>query len=208
MIAANGFDGRISLLGPVDETSLAGLYDRADLFVLASHYEGYGMVLTEALARGLPIVMHDGRRCGRDDPRRRSLESPGGQPACTRLDARPRHRRSQDPAGHRRRSLGCRASPAGLERHRARASPPRSRRLPDERFLAGVARAARAGRSSFAPCGPRRRDGGAHQCDRRAADRRSRLRHRIEPARHRAVARTPPNLDARRLRCASAHSRA
>jgi glycosyltransferase involved in cell wall biosynthesis len=55
-IARFGLDDRVSLLGEQDEAGLAPLYDRADLFVLASYHEGYGMVLAEALARGLPIV--------------------------------------------------------------------------------------------------------------------------------------------------------
>jgi glycosyltransferase involved in cell wall biosynthesis len=55
-IARRGLDDRVSLLGEQDEAGLAPLYDRADLFVLASFHEGYGMVLAEALARGLPIV--------------------------------------------------------------------------------------------------------------------------------------------------------
>lgn len=56
MIGDNGLADRVRLLGPVADDELARLYDRADLFVLSSHYEGYGMVLTEALTRGLPIV--------------------------------------------------------------------------------------------------------------------------------------------------------
>lgn len=51
-----GLQARVRLVGEQDEAGLANLYDGADLFVLASHHEGYGMVLTEALARGLPIV--------------------------------------------------------------------------------------------------------------------------------------------------------
>jgi glycosyltransferase involved in cell wall biosynthesis len=59
-IARLGFQDRITLHGAVEDATLAGLYDAADVFVLASHYEGYGMVLTEALARGLCIVCTTG----------------------------------------------------------------------------------------------------------------------------------------------------
>jgi glycosyltransferase involved in cell wall biosynthesis len=55
-IAALGLTDRITLTGEVDDAMLARCYDSADAFVLASHYEGYGMVFAEALARGLPIV--------------------------------------------------------------------------------------------------------------------------------------------------------
>ncbi len=59
-IVREGLADRINLLGPVDEAHLAELYDTADVFVMSSHYEGYGMVLSEALARGLPIVCTTG----------------------------------------------------------------------------------------------------------------------------------------------------
>ncbi|WP_454915215.1 glycosyltransferase family 4 protein [Xanthobacter sediminis] len=55
-IAARGLEDRIILTGAVADTALQGEYDAADMFVSASLFEGYGMVLTEALARGLPIV--------------------------------------------------------------------------------------------------------------------------------------------------------
>lgn len=55
-IARSGLADRILLVGAVDSHRLAELYDKTDLFVMPSLYEGYGMVLTEALARGLPIV--------------------------------------------------------------------------------------------------------------------------------------------------------
>jgi glycosyltransferase involved in cell wall biosynthesis len=51
-----GLDRRVTLVGERAAAELAPFYDRADVFVLASYHEGYGMVLTEALARGLPLV--------------------------------------------------------------------------------------------------------------------------------------------------------
>nr|WP_281493708.1 glycosyltransferase family 4 protein [Ancylobacter koreensis] len=55
-IAAAGLEGRIVLTGAISGTALEAEYDAADLFVCASLFEGYGMVLTEAVARGLPVV--------------------------------------------------------------------------------------------------------------------------------------------------------
>ncbi|MDX2202135.1 MAG: glycosyltransferase [Hyphomicrobiaceae bacterium] len=59
-IAETGLAPRIRLLGTLPRPALEALYEEADLFVLASLYEGFGMVLTEALARGLPIVCTTG----------------------------------------------------------------------------------------------------------------------------------------------------
>ena len=55
-----GLDERISFPGECDPNTLDDLYDGSSLFVLPSHYEGYGMALTDALARGLPIVSTTG----------------------------------------------------------------------------------------------------------------------------------------------------
>ena len=47
---------RVSFLGDLDAEALEREYERADLFVLASYLEGYGMALAEAVARGIPVV--------------------------------------------------------------------------------------------------------------------------------------------------------
>ncbi len=51
-----GLGTRVVLRGEVDDKALEAAYQRADLFVLASLFEGYGMAFTEALAHGLPIL--------------------------------------------------------------------------------------------------------------------------------------------------------
>jgi glycosyltransferase involved in cell wall biosynthesis len=51
-----GLEDRVSLVGDLDQAALAEQYDRADLFVLSTLYEGYGMAVAEALARGLPVI--------------------------------------------------------------------------------------------------------------------------------------------------------
>ena len=55
-----GLGGRVELVGEVPRERLGEYYQQTDIFVLASYLEGYGMVLAEALARGLPIVSTTG----------------------------------------------------------------------------------------------------------------------------------------------------
>ncbi|WP_417518080.1 glycosyltransferase [Marinobacter sp.] len=56
----SGLDNRVDLAGEVDGHKLASLYRQADMFVLPSLYEGYGMVIDEAIAAGLPVISSDG----------------------------------------------------------------------------------------------------------------------------------------------------
>ena len=59
-VAEAGITDRIDFLGECDRATLEAVYHGSSLFVLASYYEGYGMALTEALARGVPIVSTTG----------------------------------------------------------------------------------------------------------------------------------------------------
>lgn len=47
---------RVHLLGELDGPALEECFAAADLFVLPTHYEGYGMAVAEALAHGLPVI--------------------------------------------------------------------------------------------------------------------------------------------------------
>jgi glycosyltransferase involved in cell wall biosynthesis len=52
----HGIGGRVRFTGPLTGTALEAAYAGGDLLVLASRAESYGMVVTEALARGLPVA--------------------------------------------------------------------------------------------------------------------------------------------------------
>ena len=55
-VKAAGLEDRVSFAGEVKDGGLAPYYDAADLFVLPTEYEGYGMAVAEAIAHGLPVI--------------------------------------------------------------------------------------------------------------------------------------------------------
>lgn len=77
-IAAAGLGDRIQLVGPKSDADLSELYQLADLFVMPSLFEGYGMVLAEAMARGLPIVCTTGGAAAETAPDSAALKVPPG----------------------------------------------------------------------------------------------------------------------------------
>lgn len=73
-----GLTDRIQLLGALRERDLDDLFSKADMFVMASLFEGYGMVLGEAMQRGLPIVTTTGGAASQTVPEGAGLKVPPG----------------------------------------------------------------------------------------------------------------------------------
>lgn len=55
-IQQHGLAGRVEVLGVLPQDRMAAVYAGADIFVLASRFEGYGMAFAEAMAHGLPVI--------------------------------------------------------------------------------------------------------------------------------------------------------
>lgn len=110
-IAEAGLSQRVRLAGAVDQAALEAAYAGADLFVMPSLFEGYGMVLTEALACGLPILCTTGGAAAETAPDEAALKVPPGDVAALRaglarlLDDSDERRRRADAAWHVARAL-------------------------------------------------------------------------------------------------------
>jgi glycosyltransferase involved in cell wall biosynthesis len=59
-----GIAQRVRFAGAVNDAALEALWREADLFALATHWEGYGMAVAEALKRGVPVAVCEGGAAG------------------------------------------------------------------------------------------------------------------------------------------------
>ena len=81
-ISAAGFDRRITLAGEWPPASLSRAYRGADIFVLPSFHEGYGMAYAEAMAHGLPVIATIAGAIPEMVPRQAGLLVPPGDPVA------------------------------------------------------------------------------------------------------------------------------
>ena len=58
-VTAAGLDGEVVFTGELSDEDLARHYTEADIFVLFSQYEAFGLVYFEAMIAGVPVLTHD-----------------------------------------------------------------------------------------------------------------------------------------------------
>ncbi|HLZ34361.1 MAG TPA: glycosyltransferase, partial [Nitrospira sp.] len=72
LVAALGLSEQVRFVGEITGNDKARLFDRADILLLPSHSENFGLAVTEALAHGVPVIASTGtpwkeleeKRCG------------------------------------------------------------------------------------------------------------------------------------------------
>jgi glycosyltransferase involved in cell wall biosynthesis len=79
-LAARRIPARATFLGFQNQSALPAIYAAADLLVLPSSYEPWGLVVNEALASGLPVIASD-RVGAAHDLVPEALRFPAGDPA-------------------------------------------------------------------------------------------------------------------------------
>lgn len=131
MAAGAGIADRVTITGPRHANPVDGLYSGADLLVLPSRTESYGMAAAEALACGVPVVAADTGGVREAVDPAASLLVPPGDPAglaaalgawLSRADLRGRLTAGARLAGTRRRSW---SSAAGVVADLLAAAPAR-----------------------------------------------------------------------------------
>ncbi len=75
---------RVAFIGVLDRPALDREYAGADIFLMPSLYEGYGMALAEAMARGLPIICTTGGAAAETVPDKAGLKVPPGDAPALR----------------------------------------------------------------------------------------------------------------------------
>jgi len=84
LIEECGLSSRVECLGELKGTALGEVFHRTDIFVSSSLYEGYGMALAEAMARGLPVITTTGGAASETVPDKAALKVPPGDVAALR----------------------------------------------------------------------------------------------------------------------------
>ncbi len=102
LIERKNLGARIARLGGLSAEDLDLVFDTSDVFVSASLYEGFGMALSEALARGLPIVATTGGAAAETIPDAAAVKVPPNDAEALRealrhilTDASSRSRRAE-----------------------------------------------------------------------------------------------------------------
>lgn len=64
LIDSLGIGARVERPGPLHGDALEDAWRQAEVFALATRFEGFGMAIAEAMARGLPVAVTDGGAAG------------------------------------------------------------------------------------------------------------------------------------------------
>lgn len=89
---ALGVEDRLHLVGRVDGVEVARAYAALDLFVLPSHFEGFGRTIIEAFHMGVPVLANDlpvTREVGEDSALYNSLDAGAWAERITALAGQP-----------------------------------------------------------------------------------------------------------------------
>jgi glycosyltransferase involved in cell wall biosynthesis len=111
LIADHGLDAQVELAGEWPPEQLSDAYRAADVFVLPSYYEGYGMAYAEAMAHGLPVIGTDAGAIPETVPASAGILVPAGDGLAL---GQALGRMIGDPALRRAYAAGARAAAAGF----------------------------------------------------------------------------------------------